>query len=78
MLLRKKPIQKDPQPGDYRIDIKYAWWPVWTYDGIVWMERYKKIYEYVVRERLHFIGRFHFYHTGGGWDLRQIKRCKPL
>lgn len=77
MLLRRKKTKKaEPTHGDYRVDILYAWWPTRTEDGLVWLEKYKRIYEYTVRVRHCRLGYGYMQLTCGGWDLRATKRIK--
>jgi len=78
MILKKpKPKKREPEPGDYRVDIRFAWWPVRTDQGLIWLEKYKRVYEWAVHPRSWFIGRYYLGPvTCGGWELKQTKRLK--
>jgi len=77
MILTKIKTPPEPQAGDYKIEKHFAWWPK-KVDGFeIWMEPYKKVYEYKKRTRYG-----HLYGTGvvltfpncGGWDLIATQR----
>lgn len=37
----------DPQPGDTRRVVRFAWWPVRTADGVaIWLERYFSVEQF--------------------------------
>jgi hypothetical protein len=78
MILRKpEPKKREPQPGDYRVDILFAWWPTKTDDGVIWLEKYKRVYEWSIRRRSWFIGRNYLGPIEcGDWDIRHVKRLK--
>lgn len=75
-LANPKQQEKKPEEGDFRITRHFAWLPTTTSDGLIWLEPYRKIWEYVMRMRyidMHYGG---FSLECGGWDLKQIKRGK--
>lgn len=41
-----------PEIGDYRIEYKFAWWPKRVQNKIIWLEKYKRVFEYRRRNRL--------------------------
>jgi hypothetical protein len=72
MLLKKPKIA--PMEGDIRITFHFAWLPVQTDDGKIWLERFKRTYRWQVKERpfgLHF--RFVRVECGD-WDLMSTRR----
>lgn len=78
--MKLKAIKPDPdlltKPGDFKITHHFAWLPVSTDKEIIWLEHYKRIYEYTYRERGYCIGTAYIRIKNCGWDLRQVKRFK--
>lgn len=78
MLLKKEREIKEPADGDYKITLHYAWLPVKTKDGTVWMERYKKVWLYATRPRLIDLHLAMIKTICGAWDLMEVKRCPRI
>lgn len=57
----------EPLIGDYRVETKFAWWPLWVDNKQIWLEKYQLFYEY----------KYHFFYDrvlkqkvyGSGWVL---------
>jgi len=75
MLLKKEKTEKQPSEGDYKITLHYAWWPVKTTSGTIWLERYKKIWLYATRPRWVDLHIAMIKTICGDWDLKEVKRC---
>jgi hypothetical protein len=75
MKLKTYTPKGQPQEGDYRIDLHFAWCPKRVENTLIWFEHYKKVYQYTTKERITYmygigvIGPF----TCGGWDLIAIQ-----
>lgn len=41
----------DPQPGDYKIEYRFAFWPKKIGNQIIWLEKYRQIFEYKKADR---------------------------
>lgn len=71
MLLKEK--EKEPELGDYKFTYHFAWLPVMTDNGKIWLERYKRVYEY--RHRKRYVGYpFSITVECPAWDLIATQR----
>lgn len=70
MILKKVITEKAPEVGDYKITYHYAYLPK-TIDGFkIWLEGYKKVYEWKRRGRTIILGGKCFpIENCGDWDL---------
>lgn len=61
----------EPQEGDYKIEKKFAWWPRVVEDKKIWLEYYKCVHVYTIRNRcIPMIGSgIIFRGVWGGWDF---------
>lgn len=63
------------QVGDYKITQHFAWWPTEVEGYVIWFEKFKKIYEWRVRDRYNcFRGICYTFKNCGGWDLIATQR----
>lgn len=71
MKLKTYPKQSKPVEGDYKIKKCFAWWPKRVENRLIWLESYKEIYLFRIRERYHYIYKLGLIGPikGGGWDL---------
>lgn len=76
MRWRNKYIEeKKPEHGDYRIIYRFAWWPKKLKGATIWLEKYKRIEEFVVRFRYETYPNIGIAVEGifGRWELREEK-----
>lgn len=71
MKLKIYPETKKPQAGDYRIDKVFAWTPRKVENKRIWLEYYKKVYQYKFRDRYVYCQGYGVIDVVycGGWDL---------
>lgn len=76
MILHHRPAPKAPTEGDYKITHHFALWPVWIDHKMVWLERYKRVWEWEVKDRIFYYQSAAITIEKGGWELRQVTRSK--
>ncbi len=70
MILSKETKEQSPSVGDYKFKFLFAWWPTKVDGFTVWLERYKIVYEYRVRDRVTRAGgRYFTLKNIPSWDL---------
>lgn len=71
-----KAIPKGPKPeeGDYKITVHFAWWPKKVKEGTIFLEKYKRVHEWRIRVRCHFISTYFYSVYAGAWDVVEEKR----
>lgn len=71
MILKTIPKVKKPEEGDYKVERKFAWWPRVVEDKMIWLERYKRVHVYTIRNRcIPLVGSgIIFRGVWGEWDL---------
>lgn len=75
MLLSKSKIEPIPSIGDYKIIRHFALLPAKVDGCLIWLEYYKKVYEYRVRDRFISAGYKYFKLKDiPAWDLIAIQR----
>lgn len=75
MILSQAIKTKEPEVGDFKIDHHFAWFPR-EVDGFnIWLEGYKKVYQYRRRDRWITLGHTPFLLKDcAAWDLIAVQR----
>lgn len=67
MILTTRAYKPTPKEGDIREVVRFAFFPKWVGNDLVWLQRYFLVYEYRVRDRI--LPYSSFVHSYGDWDL---------
>jgi hypothetical protein len=51
MKLKSYLIKQKHEAGDYKIKKVFAWWPKRVENKLIWLESYKRVYKYTIRQR---------------------------
>jgi len=73
MILKKhKPEEKAPEVGDFKITRHFAWLPQGTSEGVIWLEKFRRIWEYSEEKRFVRLGPASWFGPilTKQWDLR--------
>lgn len=78
MKLATLKLKHEPEEGDYKIVKRFAWLPIKIENKLIWLERYKEIYQYKIRKRVICALQIYIYHEAvyGDWDLVTKKLIK--
>lgn len=76
ILAKAKPKEPMPKEGDRKGTIHFAWWPKKVTEGIIFLERYERLYEFRTRLRVHAIGYLMIMPTMPAWDIIEEKRMR--
>jgi hypothetical protein len=76
MLTKAKPEQPKPKEGDRKVTTHFAWWPKKIKEGIVFLERYERHYQYRTRLRIHLLITAAISASLPAWDIIEEKRIK--
>lgn len=75
-LTKAKQETQRPREGDKKITTHFAWWPRSVKEGIIFLERYERHWQYRTRLRVHVIGYTLITPTLPAWDIIEEKRIK--
>jgi hypothetical protein len=79
MRLKTVPIKIKPQEGDIKEEKHFAWWPKRVEDKLIWLESYKAVLKFVIRDRVHDFRQYGIMKVkGGGWDVVTEKLINKL
>jgi hypothetical protein len=77
MKLKTIPTKPIPEVGDFKIIRRFAWFPKTVEDKVIWLEKYKRVYEY--RPKVdYYPGTFLRAADCLGWDLIAEQLIKPF
>jgi hypothetical protein len=74
ILTKAKPVEPKPKEGDRKVTTHFAWWPKKVKEGIIFLERYERHWQYRTRLRVHIIGYTLITPTTPAWDIIEEKR----
>jgi hypothetical protein len=71
MKLKSYPVIQKPTEGDYKIEKRIAWWPKRVENRLIWLEKYKRVHQYRVRQRMVWAAGYGPIANivAGAWDL---------
>jgi hypothetical protein len=77
MLTKAKPEDSRPKEGDRKVTTHFAWWPKKVKEGVIFLERYERHYQYRTRLRIHLLIYACIHAELPAWDIIEEKRIKP-